>query len=111
MTNTAVHRVSVGVDPFVLRSALHMALTQDGRFQSMMCPRDRDPGEEVANVEADAILVSRPIELPQVLVVTVCQSAEVELRSDGERRTVPYEGLDHLAELLALELSGSEEST
>lgn len=103
MVNQTV-RVGLGVEPFVLRSAMHACLERDPRLDVVLLPQGCDPTDDTVGSDLSASLAA----LPDAVVVAV-QSCPpgVELSVAGVRRTIPYQGMDRLAEVLVHELSGT----
>ncbi len=95
-------RVAVGVDPFVLRTAVHAVLALDSRFHAILLPDTDDLAREAEAADAVLLLVSRPVEGSKVQVARVSEGLQVlEVADAGDLlRTIPFEDLPSLAELL-----------
>ncbi len=95
-------RVAVGVDPYVLRTAVHAVLALDSRFDAILLPDTDDLMSEAEAADAVLLLVSRPVEGSKVRVARLSEGLQVlEVAEAGDRlRTIPFEGLPSLAELL-----------
>ena len=95
-------RVAVGVDPYVLRTAVHAVLALDSRFDAILLPDTDDLASEAEAADAALLLVSRPIEGSKMRVAWLSEGLRVlEVTEAGDRlRTIPFEGLPALAELL-----------
>ncbi len=94
-------RVGVGLEPFMLRSAVARHLTRSGGFLVSLF----DPLETSAWPEHDAVIVSAPLDLPNAVVIVVFDGSDsLEIRSGGRSRSVPYRGLSGLTSLLLDEL-------
>ncbi len=105
--------VVIAIDPFMLRSAVEAVFARDARVQSHLVAREDDAVECARVLGADAVVVSRPVDAPDLLVVRVRdQFAGVEVSRGASRRVVPYTGVRGLVELvlawLATWPSGSE---
>lgn len=92
-------RVGVGLEPFMLRTAVARHLSGSGGFQVSLL----DPSETSAEDAPDAVLVSSPVDLPDSVVIVVSESS-LEIRRGGRSRNIPYAGLSGLASLLRDEL-------
>lgn len=103
MLNQRVH-VGLGVEPFVLRSAMHACLERDPRLDLVLLPPACAPTDDTVGSAMTSSLAA----LPDAVVVAVqdCPPG-VELSVAGARRTIPYQGMDRLAEVLVHELSGT----
>lgn len=97
-------RVAVGVEPFVLCSAMATCLQRDPRLDVVLLPPECDAADDTVG----SAVTSGPAALPDAVVVAVqtCPPG-VELSVAGVRRTIPYQGMDRLAEVLVYELSGT----
>lgn len=96
-------RVGVGLEPFILRSALRRHLARAG-FE-VFYPRGDDVSDGASWPRADAVIVSNPVDLPEALVMVVSSDTEtVEVRRGTRARREPYRGLEWLASLLSREL-------
>ena len=95
-------RVEVGVDPYVLRTAVHAVLSLDSRFDAILLPDTDDLAREAEAADAVLLLVSRPVEGSKVRVARLSESFQtLEVTEAGSRLgTIPFEGLPSLAELL-----------
>ena len=94
--------MAVGVDPYVLRTAVHAVLALDGRFDAILLPDTDDLMSEAEAADAVLVLVSRPVRGSKVRVARLSEGLQVlEVAEAGNRpRTIPFEGLPSLAELL-----------
>jgi hypothetical protein len=95
-------RVAVGVDPFVLRTAVHEVLVLDGRFEAILLPETDDLAREAEAAQAVLLLVTRQMEKSNLPVARLSEGLRtVEITESGTApRTIPFEGLPSLAELL-----------
>jgi hypothetical protein len=99
-------RVSVGVEPYVLRTALHGVLRADRRFEALLCPEDVEPAAHVADAGADAAMVSASVDVEALTVLVLdLESSSLAIRSGRGTTAAPYAGLDDLAERLAAALA------
>lgn len=94
-------RVGVGLEPFMLRSAVAHHLSRSGGFQVSLL----DPLERGEWPQPDAVIVSAPVDLPDSVVIVVSPSTDLlEVHSRGRTRSVPYRGLSGLTSLILDEL-------
>lgn len=93
-------RIVVGAEPFVLRTAMQRVLEADPRLDPVLCPAEIDPAAVATG--ADIVLVSSPVEIADAVVALLGSGSErIELHRNGDRQSLPYQGLEGLAELLA----------
>lgn len=93
--------VGVGLEPFMLRSAVahHLARSEGFRVRLL------DPFERGQWPEPDAVIVSTPVDLPDSVVIVVSASTDsLQIHSRGRTRSVPYRGLSGLTSLILDEL-------
>jgi hypothetical protein len=95
ITGVAPWRVTVGLEPFVVRSAVHTVLLADERFESLLCPPDEDPIAYGVRHGAAAVLVPGPVAASEVLTLEVSSGDTLASLSDGlaERLTQRHMGL------------------
>lgn len=88
-------RVGVGVEPYVLRSALGACLEQDPRLVVEVLPPNCD------NDTVGSVMVPAPRCAPDAILTAVedCPP-QVQLSVAGTRRTMPYHGMEGFAEAL-----------
>jgi hypothetical protein len=102
---TTKRRVGLGVEPFMLRSALYRHLSRSGEFELRLLGPD-ESGPDQAWSGVDAVVVSEVVEVPGARVIVVSDATQsVEIHEGGRSRVVPYRGLAWLASLLTGELS------
>lgn len=94
--------VGVAVDQFLFRSALHAALAADGRFDAHLCPLGEDPVAHARACDAQMLIVSRPLVVPELCVVTVSHlDAGVHVSYAGGCQDLVCEGMASLRDQLA----------
>lgn len=88
-------RVGVGVEPFVLRSALGACLQRDPRLDVEVLPPSCD------NDTVGSIMLPKPRRVPDAMLTAVedCPP-RVEVFFGGTYRSLPYEGMEGFAETL-----------
>ena len=97
---TSRTRIVVGTEPYVLRTAVQKILAADPRLDVILVPAAGDPLE--LSTEADVVMVSGPLELPDVVVALLAEtSTRIELSRNGETQSLPFQGLSRLPELFA----------
>jgi hypothetical protein len=93
-------RVAIGVEPFMVRSAIHTVLSRDPRIESVLLPQEPDVRLQAHRVEVDALVVSHEVVRPDTLVIALSPAGTVEVTDGGEIRRVPYEGISALVDLV-----------
>jgi hypothetical protein len=94
-------RIALGVEPYILRSALYRHLAGTGTFDLRLLGPDEIPDEAIWD-GMDAVVVSEAVDLPGARVIVVSPTTEtVEVREGQDRTVLPYRGIGWLAALLA----------
>ncbi len=94
--------VSVAVDQFLFRTALHAALAADGPFDAHLCPFDEEPVTHARECDARMLIVSSQLTEPDLCVVTVSHlDARVQLSCAGGCEDVICDGMASLRDQLA----------
>jgi hypothetical protein len=91
-------RVLVANNPFVTRTALHLALAADPRFEALLVDTSVDA---VDLTENEMLIVSDEVLAPKGTVIRLTEEpTSVSLTVNGQTRLAPFEGVASLIELL-----------
>lgn len=93
-------RVAIGVEPFMVRSAIHKVLSRDPRIESILLPQEPDVRLQVRQADVDAVVVSHQLVRPDAIVIALSPAGTVDVTEGAAMRRVPYEGIGALADLI-----------
>jgi hypothetical protein len=99
---TSPLRVTVAVDPFLLRSSLHAALESDSRFDAYLCPVDEEPVACAEESDSQVLVVSQPVKTTNRCVVLLSHPGDnVALSYGNVCQQLTYGGMAAFRDELA----------
>lgn len=97
--------VYVVVQPLLLRSAMCAVLSNDPRFDVVMCQESADPATLATNEGARVVLANAPAPAAEAARIPLPRAGhDVIAIVDGEPRSTTYGGLGELCDWLAAQL-------
>ncbi len=100
MTTFKRFRVEINGEPYLLRSAIFACLAGDSRFDVVLAGANGASGDVVAHANPSSVGQAMPV----VLTVAVDGPLRLECLPDGATRSIPYQGLRPLADVLVREI-------
>ncbi|HEX2030688.1 MAG TPA: hypothetical protein VHL78_04710 [Actinomycetota bacterium] len=94
-------QVGVGLNPFLLRSAVHAGLASDGRTDPWLLRLGGDVRAAATWAGCDIVMASERLDLPDQVVVAVLERGRrLEVYGPCVRRSMAYPGWDGLIQVL-----------
>ena len=95
------------MEPYLLRSAMHAALSRDPRIDAVLMPQEPDVRLQARHADVDALIVSHRVVRSDAVVIHVSAAGTVAVLSGPTISQLPYEGIESLADL-ALDARGRD---